>query len=103
MYRIGRSGSTQDAGFLTATSDSSPATMPSSHSGLVETGGISCDRVGCLFRLAKMGQDPVDDLLVLNTSDDFDRPTAATANLNVDIEYSFESLGPGHSRMTLDR
>ena len=96
MYRIGRSGSTQDAGFLTATSDSSPATMPSSHSGLVETGGISCERVGCLFRLAKMGHDPVDDVLVLDASDDFDRPTAATANLDVDIEYSLESLGPGH-------
>ena len=56
-----------------------------------------------LFRLAKMGQDPVDDVLVINTGDDFDGPTTAAADFNVDIEYSFESLGPGHSRMTLDR
>jgi hypothetical protein len=32
---------------------------------------------GFLFRLAKMGQDPVDHLLVLNTSDDSDRSAAA--------------------------
>jgi hypothetical protein len=50
-----------------------------------------------------MGQDPVDDLLVLNTSDDSDRASTAAADFNVDIEYSLESLGPGHSRMTLDR
>ena len=31
---------------------------------------------GFLFRLAKRGQDPVDDVLVLNTTDDPDRPTA---------------------------
>jgi len=53
---------------------------------------------GALFRLAKMGQDPVDDVLVLNTSDDSDRSAAAAADFNVDIEYSFESLGPGHIR-----
>ena len=29
------------------------------------------------FRLAKMGQDPVDDVLVFNTSDDSDRSAAA--------------------------
>jgi hypothetical protein len=56
-----------------------------------------------LFRLAKMGQDPIDDVLVVNTSDDSDRSAAAGADFNVDIEYSLESLGPGHSRMTLDR
>jgi len=43
-----------------------------------------------------VGQDPVDDVLILNASDDFDGPTAATTNFNIDIEYSFESLGPGH-------
>ena len=57
---------------------------------------------GFLFRLAKMGQDPVDDVLVLNTSDDSDRSAAAAADFNVDIEYSLESRGPGHSRMTLE-
>jgi hypothetical protein len=50
-----------------------------------------------------MGQDPVDDLLVLNTSDDSDSASTASTDFNVDIEYSLESLGSGHSRMTLDR
>ncbi len=30
-------------------------------------------------------------------------PPAATANLNVDIEHTLESLGPGHSSMALGR
>ena len=51
---------------------------------------------GVLFLLAKMGQEPVDDVLILNASDDFDGPTAATANFHIDIEYALESLGPGH-------
>ena len=58
---------------------------------------------GFLFYLAKMGQDPVDDVLVLNTIDDSDRASTASADFNVDSEYSLESLGLGHSRMTLDR
>jgi hypothetical protein len=33
-----------------------------------------------------VNQDPVDDVLILNASDDFDGSTAATANLDVDIE-----------------
>ena len=56
-----------------------------------------------LFLLAKMGQYPFYDVLVFNTCHDSDRATAATANFNVDIEYSLESLGPSYSRMTLDR
>ena len=51
-----------------------------------------------LFLLAKMSQDLVDDALVLNTSDYSDRSAAAAADFNVDIEYSLESLGPGHTR-----
>ena len=51
-----------------------------------------------LFLLAKMSQDPVDDVLLLDASDDFDSPPAATANLNVDIEHTLESLGPGQYR-----
>ena len=43
-----------------------------------------------------MSQDPVDDVLILNASDDFDGSTAVTTNFNIDIEYSLESLGPGH-------
>ena len=54
---------------------------------------------GVVFVLLKMGQDPVDDVLVLDASDDFDRSTATTANLDIDIEYTFQSLGPGHRGM----
>ena len=58
---------------------------------------------GLLFCLAQRRPNPVDDVLVLNTSEDSDGSAAATANLNVDIEHALELLGPGHSRMTLDR
>ena len=58
---------------------------------------------GFLFRLAKMGQNSIDDVLVLNTSDDSDRAYTASTDLDADIEDALESLGPGHSRMTLDR
>ena len=58
---------------------------------------------GFLFLLAKMSQDLVDDVLLLDASDDFDRPTAATVSLHVDIEHALESLGPGHSSMALGR
>jgi hypothetical protein len=51
---------------------------------------------GVLFLALKMSQDSVDDVLILNASDDFDGPTAATTNFNIDIEYALESLGPGH-------
>ena len=51
---------------------------------------------GVLFFALKMSQDPVDGVLLLDASDDSDRPTAATTNCNIDIEYSLESLGPGH-------
>ena len=64
-----------------------------------------------LFLLAKMSQDPVEglpsfigyDFLLLDATfrrldDDFDRPPAATANLDVDFEHALESLGPGHTR-----
>ena len=33
-----------------------------------------------------MNQDAIDDVLVLDAGDDFDGPTTAIANLNVDIE-----------------
>ena len=61
-----------------------------------------------MFLLSKMSQDPVDDVLILNATvrridDDFDGPTAATTNFNIDIEYSFESLSPGHGGMALSR
>ena len=53
---------------------------------------------GVLFLALEVSQNPVDNLLVLNTGDDFDGPTKAIANVSVDIEYSLESLGPGHIR-----
>jgi len=43
-----------------------------------------------------MSQNPVDNVLVLNAGDDFDGPTAMTANLDIDIEYALESLGSGY-------
>ena len=43
-----------------------------------------------------MSQDLVDDVLVFDAGDDSGRATAATTNCNIDIEYSLESLGPGH-------
>ena len=43
---------------------------------------------------AKMSRNPVDNVLILDAGDDFDGPTIAIANVNVDIEYSLESLGP---------
>ena len=45
-------------------------------------------------------QDPVDDVLVLDASDDFDRSTAATTDLDVDTEHTFQALGPGHTRQS---
>ena len=48
-----------------------------------------------------MGQDPVDDVLVLDASDDFDRSAAAAADFDFYIEYSLESLSPSHSGMAL--
>ena len=43
-----------------------------------------------------MSQNSIDDVPVLNTGDDPDRPTAMTVNLDIDIEDALESLGPGH-------
>ena len=43
-----------------------------------------------------MNQDAIDDVLVLDAGDDFDGPTTAIANLNVDIEDALESLGAGY-------
>jgi hypothetical protein len=58
---------------------------------------------GVLFLTLKMNQDPVDNVLVLNTTDDPDRASTASTDLDVDIEYSLESLGPSHSSMALGR
>ena len=63
---------------------------------------------GFLFLLAKMSQDSVDDVLILNATvrrsdDDFQRPATATADLNIDGKNAFQALGPGHRRVTLSR
>ena len=47
---------------------------------------------GFLFLLAKMCQDPIDNVLVLNASDDFDGSTAATTNFNIDDAPSAEPV-----------
>jgi hypothetical protein len=47
-----------------------------------------------------MSQNSIDDVLVLNTGYDLYRSTATTANLDIDIEYALEPLGPGHCRLT---
>ena len=49
---------------------------------------------GVLFLAFKMSQDPVDDVLILNARDDFDGPTAPTANLYIDTEYALEMFSP---------
>ncbi len=47
-----------------------------------------------MFSLAKMSKDSIDAVLVLNTGNDLYRSTAMTANLDIDIEYALESVGP---------
>ncbi len=54
-----------------------------------------------MFPIAKMSEDPIYDVLVLNTSDDSDRPTAAAANLDVDAEHTFQALSPVHGGVAL--
>ena len=49
-----------------------------------------------LFPIAKVSEDSIYDVVVLNTGDDLYRSTAMTANFDIDIEYALESLGPGH-------
>ena len=53
---------------------------------------------GTLFLIAQMSQNSIDDVLVLNTRNDLDRPAAPTADLNIDVEDTLESLCPGHAR-----
>ena len=43
-----------------------------------------------------MSQNSIDNVLVLYAGDHFEGSAAATANFNIDIEYSFESLAPNH-------
>ena len=55
-----------------------------------------------LFLIAKMNQDPVDDVLILNAGDGFDGSTAAAANLDINVECPLQTLRPGHRRVTLN-
>ena len=54
-----------------------------------------------MLLISKMSQDFFYDVLLLNTRDDSDRSPAAAADLNVDTEHAFQSLGPGHRSVTL--
>ncbi len=56
---------------------------------------------GVLFLSLKMSQNSIDDVLVLDTSDNSDRSAAAAADFDVHIEYSLEPLSPGHGGMAL--
>ena len=58
---------------------------------------------GALFLIAQMSQNSIDDVLILDTRDDSDRSTAAAADFDVYVEYSLESLSPGHGGMALSR
>jgi hypothetical protein len=58
---------------------------------------------GVLFLSLKVSQNSIDDVLVLDTSDDSDRSTTAAADFDVYVEYSLESLSPGHGGMALSR
>ena len=51
-----------------------------------------------LFLLAQVSQYSIYHGLVLNAGDDPDRTTAATADFDLYIEYSLQSLSPGHTR-----
>ena len=53
---------------------------------------------GFLFLIAKMSQYPVNDVLVLDARDHFDRASTASTDLDVDIEHALESLSPGLTR-----
>ena len=55
-----------------------------------------------LFLAAQVRQNPIDDVLVLNTSDDPDGAPTPPADLYLDIEDAFQALSPGHSGMTLN-
>lgn len=50
-----------------------------------------------------MGQYPVNDVLVLDTCDDFYRPAAVAADFDVYVEYSLEPLSPRHGGMARSR
>jgi hypothetical protein len=50
-----------------------------------------------------MSQNSIYDVLILNTGDDSGSSTAAAADFDVYVEYSLESLSPGHGGMALSR
>ena len=54
-----------------------------------------------MFLIAKVSQDSVDDILVLDTRNDLDRSTTAAAYFNLDFEDALEPLGPGHCGVTV--
>ena len=60
-----------------------------------------CQGGGVPLLSLKMSQNSIDDVLVLDTSDDLHRPPAAAAEFDVYVENSLESLSPGHGGVAL--
>jgi hypothetical protein len=59
-----------------------------------------------LFLFVQVSQNPVYDVLLLKTpvrriGNDSDRPTATTADLDIDAENAFKALSPRHGCMAL--
>ena len=48
-----------------------------------------------------MSQNSIDDVMIFDTGDDSDRSAAAAADFDVYVEYSLESLSPGHGGVAL--
>ncbi|KZX58353.1 hypothetical protein A3709_02520 [Halioglobus sp. HI00S01] len=51
---------------------------------------------GVVFPPNKIIQNSIDDVLVFDTRDDSGRSATADPDFDIYVEYSFESLGPGH-------
>jgi len=81
--------------------DSLPAKRGNVSGGALDGGVISGGAGGGIFLIAKMSQNLVYDVLVLNTRNVFDRSAAATADLYVNIENAFQALGPVHRGVAL--
>ena len=66
---------------------------------------MPCQAVAWLVQrsslLGKMVKNLLDDHGILHTGYDAHRPLALLTGLNVIIECSFQSLGPGHRRVAL--
>jgi hypothetical protein len=48
------------------------------------------------YRVAKVSEDSVYDVLIFNAGDNFHSTSTPAAGLYVNIEYSLQALCPGH-------